>query len=594
MTKRNRRRGNRAYIVVRQGFEGAFTGTSSEEAAEQRLRDIPLHNALDILGRISSLLLFRSPDDKVFIETVAKGVLGYKAERFLEAVSRQQTAMHAQGSSDTVAAFDNSVVLVCAKLVLSRLRPTLPPESFPITRLGEALLMIGDITGKWTFSSESTDAQDPTVLADWAVFSVVNAFSQSHRDRLHLMARSFELFLDPPALLRKGIPQFDLRSIIQEITGLSVDEYWIVAFSLLAHSASITPTTAAKTPVVFNIDTYFSSNFSLSAADSRRFFQLFGRELDVLREELLQYSHEQLWSPYFPLPFAATPFVLVNGHAYCPCATLLLERMTDGLYYLLLDATLPGDRPKLQAFLGAVFEEYVNRVLARMFPQTRRGVRLITGAMLDEALGDSRDQRCDAIVLQDDRALLIETKASRLSLGRRAGLDRSGALLKLKEIYVDAVKQTHATIHAIESGRLAGLGVPPGTIKHYLPVVVTLEDIAMRRPLYLTLNASLGSAPEGTAPWQALQVAELEAAEGGLEQGLDLLDLLFAKALHPFYRSETLTNYADAAYAPFMSFRSHHLLSVYERLAKKAAAFFAEHRRSTVASPPLSGMDAQG
>jgi hypothetical protein len=562
------------FLTVRQGFEGALTGTSTREQALARLQSYPLEVALDLISKLSSLLLFRSADDPEFTASAVNGIMGYKAPRVFAAVDRLRAQYLKDGSNCSVAVFEHAQLLVAAKLSLRYL--TLSSKSPSGTeQFGEGLLMIGDLVGREIKLPKSADASNPTVLRAWVHYFALNGLFNVHEDRIHLLSRFYDLFFPPTPVGSGGV---DIAAVLRATTGFSPTDYWTAAFSFLAHWSTIHPDTVGTTPSFISRTTYFTENFAYTDAEVEHFFRLFSRPEQEFRAELSDFDEELLWAGYYPLPLATTPLVAIGDKVFCPSPRLLLERMTDGLYHILLNGLAPVERNRFQIYCGELFQDYVRRLLVRVFSvvsKRKHGTFHGEDELARALRGPASSGFCDALIVRNDALILIECKAARLSLPRRSGLDPDGTIEKLREIYVDAVHQIYNTIEAIRAGRLTALGLQADTIRQYIPLVITLEHVPLRGLIHQALDESIRNNPDfslaGVSPWQAFHISELEAAEGAMLAGSPLMDFLLRKAAHAVYSREGATNYCFALEDTFVTkLRSPYLEDKFRELSQAA------------------------
>jgi hypothetical protein len=567
----------RTFITVRQGFEGAFTGESSKQEVLARLSEFSLDTQLGFLSRISGLLLFRAPDDPEFTNAVVHGLFGHKAERLMNRVTKLRDAYAQEGSDSSVAVFEHAQLLVAAKLCLANVHPATVDGPSPV-RFGEALLMIGDIVSREMPLPKSIDTSDPEVVQVWIHYLVLTGLFFAHENRIHLLTRYYDLYTadhSPGEALKLGV-------IFKAATGLSPEEYWAVAFALLAHWSTFDLNTAAAAPAFVSREHYFSENFEFSQAETNVFFGLFSRPADELRIELAKCGDAELWGGYYPLPLAMFPLVGVGDKLYCPSVRLLLERMTDGLYHTLLNAVDSDQRNRFQVYTGELFERYVNRLLVRIFSSARTmdQARFVNEDTLKAALGGADSAGfSDGLIIRGETVIVIECKATRLSLARRSGMDIPGTIGKLHEMFVDGIGQTYKTIEAIKSGRLSHIGIKPERYKRYIPLLVTLEHIPLRGVLYRAMDVEIQRATprhySEIQPWQTFHIGELEAAEGAMASGHSIIDFLERKVSNRDFCHEGATNYCFAVGDTFLTaYRSPYLEEKFRALSATTTNFF--------------------
>ena len=104
---------------------------------------------------------------------------------------------------------------------------------------------------------------------------------------------------------------------------------------------------------------------------AHRFFALVSSDARTIAGEMQDHFSLTDTRPYDLLPLARSPLIVIDDNVYCPYLRLLFDRMTSGLYHIILNANA-GDSPaakearsQFQGHLGTVYEEYVDRLFSR-------------------------------------------------------------------------------------------------------------------------------------------------------------------------------------------------------------------------------------
>lgn len=581
-------------MVTRLGFNGVLSGSSSLQEVHSRLAEYPLAQTLGALSQLSSAQQFVSIENPELNRRLVTHVFGYKAGRVLQALDANTREAAAEGSD--IAVFDEAELIAAAKLALLTPPTGYVEQNRSPVRLGEALLMIGDLLSQETPPS---DLAAPGALEWWTHFMVTNTMFYHRGDAVHDFARTYELYLtDHNTASGQGRITQDFPALVKHATGLSAAEYWAIAFAFLAGWAFPSVDQALSKPGWIDVETYFSSNFKFLPSLVEQFFQLFSRSPEDLR---LQIDPKAL--PFDPMPLAQYPLVQVSGRAYCPSVHLMRLKMTSGLYHLLLNALgTPREKNVFHAHLGDVVNEYVQQLFERVYARVpaRLQGRYFSEGEIRTALGGSGEKTtrsfCDGIILDGDAAILIEVKAARFSLARRTGQDPEGFLEKLHEIFIDGLSQIEETIRHIDSGRLTALGLHPDRLRHIFPLIVTLEPISMRAPVYQYISGKSPLRPSARLePWQHFTISELECGEGAMLGGKSLRKFLTAKVADGYYRAESATNYSYSVGDHFaFQKRSPYLENVYTNLTEQARAFYRYHARDrqVALQSPTVGQDS--
>jgi len=373
----------------------------------------------------------------------------------------------------------------------------------------------------------------------------------------------------------------DLPQLVKKRTGLEPDQLWAVLFALFGHIHAH----GANPGPPIRIHTYFRQNFRFSASESERFFRLVGRSATALKRQMRSYYKERALKPYHMLPLAETPLVLLGGGGYVPSRTLLFAALTTGLYHGLLNAQESrAERSRFQEYVGRVFEDYVSRLLDRACAAATGGlaIRYIDADTIRRLLRGTKKKKpkaCDGLAISGDTVILFESKAKLFSLAVRSGVGFPEFRKKLEDIFVGSAGQMDDTIQAIERGDLRSIGIDPAAVRRYLPVVVTLENLALTPLIFdpaiqsIAEKGWLHARSSKTALIQLMEVGELELFEVAIRTGRNVTHLMERKVTlapaHSFTNFWHLDKEVD-----LLAARNPYLAEIYRSVSDRVLAFF--------------------
>lgn len=252
----------------------------------------------------------------------------------------------------------------------------------------------------------------------------------------------------------------ELAPLFEQVTGLSVRAMYLHALAIGGAAAKQSGTNASQD----------FSGFDVMNPERDAFFDMSGTTIDNLREALkAAQRYDERWALTFN-PMEATPLFNTDPHHpslfWCPMPQLLLRRVTEGLFYDLMN----GKNELGVEFgneYGHAFERYVGRMLHEIFDANHFS---ISGEQPYKVDGDTK-HGVDWIVSDATANLFIECKTRRLSqqakeTGGGEALDKS-----LDEMAKDIVKFYINIDHAIK-GLTAWVY---NGLKIY-PMVVTSEE----------------------------------------------------------------------------------------------------------------------
>jgi|GEM_PF-863893 len=152
----------------------------------------------------------------------------------------------------------------------------------------------------------------------------------------------------------------------------------------------------------------------------------------------------------------------------CPLPTLFLNRITDGVYYNLIDdRNINAD--KIKNDLGSAFQSYVGEYITATTESTLR--------LLPEQRYGSSHHRKDTVdwvaIDHNNDALFIECKSKRMTTLAKAELDDGGQLDNDLSLLAEAIKQAYERLLDYQNGMYPSLFVK--TRRQFI-VIATLEE----------------------------------------------------------------------------------------------------------------------
>jgi len=258
----------------------------------------------------------------------------------------------------------------------------------------------------------------------------------------------------------------ELAPIFRQATDLSVRDMFLLAMAMTGSGTRQAGTNASQDYSAFGI--------SQDARDI--FFSMTGTTLTNIRhrlDELQRYDDgwEFTWNA-----LEATPFVNVDDNKtpifWCPLPQLLFRRVTEGLFYDLVQGAKTL-KIKYGNEYGHAFERYVGRVIGEVLDA---GNFSITGEQ-PYKVKKADKHGVDWIVSDSTGNLFIECKARRLKQDAKETPDGESLDKSLDEL-AEAVVQLYANIDDATKG--ISKWVPNGLPVY--PIVVTYEDWYLLTP----------------------------------------------------------------------------------------------------------------
>jgi hypothetical protein len=524
---------------------------------------------LDLLGRISVVLKELGPEQQIEADArVLMGLFGRRSTIF------RNFERHARRSGGNTAVFSELQLITMAKAALKLLPPVPENTAQSWDDLGKTLLMVNDLLDQEA-GIDGTIPDDEGGRQVWNSYLMANGLFHYGTNDLQEYARTYHLFLKDHQALHDHPHYVDLPRALEERTGLSPRVLAAVLFAFNSHWRSVDVEHVGQWKSSISRLGYLTGSiYRFEKEEVERFLALLAEDAAILRGSIDdQYEFGQ-FQTYHMLPLAKSPLISLGDELYCPSVKLLQERFTRGTYHLFLTSPNKKERRRFLDFSGAVFERYIFSLLERTYQGTDNGLWGLSE--LEEAIPG---KACDAVVLVGRTAFLMECKATLFPLEVTAGLNWTQLEEKARSIFVRGARQLDSTISAIEAGELADLGLDPGAIDLYMPMVVTLQSMPLHRLTYREITSWIEDedllAQEKAAAWQSIDVGDMEQWEVGVALDRPVHEMALEKARSPRYVDWAYSNYWNIrgerwdAHNPFLE-------EIFQEFTNDVLKFFRE------------------
>lgn len=293
----------------------------------------------------------------------------------------------------------------------------------------------------------------------------------------------------------------DIAESWKNLTGISIEDFITLGFGAWAmasaHSVFLTQA-FQRSPVqaiAQRADTKtLEAFFKLTATDYAGFRRMSeGFKLPDMRYAKTEFN---LLRRY--------PLIQPRRHELiAPIPQLVLQRVTRGIYYDLMDAHAAGTRnPFLEQF-GRVFEQYVGELLKAAYGSDR--------VFHEPVYGKEEQRGPDWILLDGDVAILFECTVSGTRLVTRSVAETEDVTRDFLKVYGERIAKYKSKVDDLKAGRT---GLDVSRIRRFIPVVVTHEPMYLE-PLVRALMTGIGDpgwmAEEGVA---LVDVGDIEVITG--------------------------------------------------------------------------------
>jgi hypothetical protein len=203
-----------------------------------------------------------------------------------------------------------------------------------------------------------------------------------------------ELVHDPAVLQQSG--GFDFLRAFRDAAGLTIEDYYNLVFFVISwfYGHSIQQMLEDTSKFVVNLRDYVSTTH-LSQGTDDAFLSL--NSVTVGQLPSVRLDHEGAPNrdvssiQYRPL------CSLGDGMVACLDVDFLLEKLSSGVYQLIAEGYTTHQKERAQGAWGYLFEEYVNRIMGALHPQTRS--RSLAGNFAQSPAYTTREEAFDGILI---------------------------------------------------------------------------------------------------------------------------------------------------------------------------------------------------
>jgi hypothetical protein len=544
------------------GLEASWT------AIADRLSEYSLFDVLNTVGRVNAALHNSSSLDGVLQLRLADGLLGQPmgAEVRRQVLRKLEREAAREMSAGNYVMFGQKPLATLLQVAVHACRVT-DKRADRLSNIGVALLMTNDLLATEPASPQGADPNTPQGRQTWLYFLSHAAAEHGAEASVHLVARAADLYLSTPGHLRNHPDFVDLPSLFSEASGLSIDAYVLVLLAFLGSLYGINESNVHERDAVINVRQFESEHLQFTEADTNKFFALVGVPVEEFVEKMIRAYPRETLQPLYLLPLEESPIVRFGDKGVCHSVHLLEDRLTSGLYHLLLNARPESAfRAKFQRFLGSVFADYVDRSFERISGRFPKGVKRRAGKIysinsyfretdLQQRINDEPGKTsslCDGLFIFNDMLVLIESKARLFPLAARSEGDGEKFIERLREIVVGGARQLDATINHIIERRLTEFPVEPRALRRVLPIIVSLQDITLNPMLRDWINTEVHK--EGYFSGRRLDRARVAPLQLFVPGDLEMLELLVELSGKPL--NALLAQFLNDDYANGYSFSS--------------------------------------
>jgi hypothetical protein len=189
---------------------------------------------------------------------------------------------------------------------------------------------------------------------------------------------------------------FDFLQAFKDAAGITIEDYYNIVFFIISwfYGHSVQEMIDDTSKFAINLRHYVSLTHLGEGAD-QAFLSLNSVTMDQLPSMLLDYkgapNRDFSSIQYRPICY------LGDGMIACLDIEFLLEKLSSGVYQLIVEGYTDAQKERAQGAWGYLFEEYVNRIMSALHPQTRS--RSLAGNFAQSPAYTTREEAFDGTLI---------------------------------------------------------------------------------------------------------------------------------------------------------------------------------------------------
>ena len=460
----------------------------------------------------------------------------FHPEELLKKADAWITANRPDGEAHLFAEQPLLTAMVLALLVPRR-RPTIPAQP-PYESLGRALLYIMNDTDllqrEYDRFAKAPGPEQRKLLIEYLLR---NGLFNAHDDYARAIARTHEMLVNIAPSLAGNPDYLDLATLFRQATGLTLTTYLSMGLFLLASPKNVTIDNVGTVPVFLDGRMFKNSPARGAAWKLLRHISTtpkgFRKASRLNRQRFGR-------SPLNFLEAERHPLVRLSRNRFCCLSLRFLEqKFSTSIHFTFLDSLNNSLRPKYFAFIGRVFERYVQQVCLRAFP----GDRFVPGF----TYGSPQKEAADGWIIYPQAAVVLEAKAARFAVDVRLSGAFGSFEDKFRDLIIKGARQLNRVIDDFRGGQFQVGGMSSGQLPALYPVIISQQYVPFDKFLTeylreLLVSEGLLQQPGVRSP-TVLHVEDLEHIEPATEEGASFIDLLQQRLDSPTWRDWPFSNF---------------------------------------------------
>jgi hypothetical protein len=368
------------------------------------------------------------------------------------------------------------------------------------------------------------DIEDPSQRTAWEIRQCCLNY---HEDQLPVTAIHHEVYRVIWPRLEDERAR-EVEDAFARHTGIQIADYFTVGAAVLARflrgGASENTTPSINPAQAF-------AQATMARETWEAFFTLTARDLDALRDELIDEASRYGESTYSSLTFERFPLVEIEPGLFLPLSMASLRRrVSQGVFHILSEAAVADgrDRRYYSSIFGQAFQESVERTLRRAVELERSGATITADVLYGPR---SQRRRSSDVILEYERnPVFVEVVSGPLQAGTTTQGDLECFASDADRLIVEKTRQLDRSIRDFFNGDLKLPAIDPALVAHAWPALVTSHPFPhmdyILREVDRLIRETGYLQDERVGSLAIVSAEELFFCEGFMEKGTSFLALV--------------------------------------------------------------------
>ena len=360
--------------------------------------------------------------------------------------------------------------------------------------LGLALLGTTDFISRiYSKEAKTSSKVDPNLSIYKDI--VLNSYYSGRSIESLILVRSIFLFLILPKEKKSVRTSMDLEEIFLSEFGIPIEDFLFFGFAISIHYIHYKYRKDLQKFdfILFQPDIHLQ-NTKIEKGILNNIFSILSTNLSDLEEICANQSDREMTHDF--IYFKQHPLIEVDSGKFLPVSlTFLIERISKGIYWMLLDAYYrqsPNHSNNFSSYIGELFQVYVEKILYENFERENSSEIIFEFEQL-YTIGKNEYRSPDIILFSKGNLILVEVSKTQLQERKTISLGDPNEYEKdIEKIILHNASSLDKQINIFLNNHDIFGHINFSDVKNIYPVIITIEMIPRLPILRKWLNTICG------------------------------------------------------------------------------------------------------